>query len=413
MLRKRLLKVVYNVYNIINSNSINKLYLECKKKWDSNPDQRIELIKYLKKWNFDTEITKNKIQTKLDLNKYIDLLDDKNIYSWAYTGGSYGEPFRMPYSKKRDHIRTATFKYANEKAGYILGDPYLVIRAKNKSEFFKFLRNETVFIPFDVTQDQIAKLLNTIKFKKIELIFGYPSVIFELAIYLNKNLKFRQDLNIKSIVSISEPIENYKKKFIYEMFKCKVIDRYSSEEVGLIAQQKDYKSPYYVNNFGIYTEVVDPHTFLSVETGERGKVLVTDFYNDLVPVVRYDTGDFATANEYRNGHLYSITNILGRVTEQIKSVSGKIISPLVLGPYIYKPLSKSGNLFQYQFAQTSVKNYELRIKKNETVIKTAILNGIKEDLLNILGAKAQLKIIYVDDIKPKPSGKRPIYVNEL
>jgi phenylacetate-coenzyme A ligase PaaK-like adenylate-forming protein len=108
------------------------------------------------------------------------------IYSWAYTGGSFGEPLRVPYSKYRNYIRTATFKYFNEKAGYLIGDSFALIRAKNKKTLIKFLRNETIIIPLNISEEKLEEMLQLIKRKNITVLMGYPTVMFELALYMKK-----------------------------------------------------------------------------------------------------------------------------------------------------------------------------------------------------------------------------------
>lgn len=413
MLKKYITKSIYSLYNFVQSGSISKKYNNLKSSLYLDKNYNEDLNKYLLRWGYKSNISENSVQSKTNLKDLAKNVDQKLIHNWAYTGGTYGEPLRVPYSKKRSHIKTATFRFYNEEAGYDLGDPFLLIRAKKRSSFLKFLRNETIFIPFDVSDVQISHLIELLIYKKIKTIIGYPTVIFDIAIYLNKHPKSKKNLKIKSIISVSEPLEQFKKEFIFKIMNCQFIDRYSNEEVGMIAQQKEFGGLHYVNKFGIYVEVIDSETLKPVEEGQQGKVVVTDFFNDLIPVVRYDTGDFATVSEYKDGQLRAITNIVGRQTEQIFSTSGNPISPLILGPYIYKPLSILGNLYQYQFAQVGTFDYELRIKGSRKNINNGLFREIKNNLISILGKKAKLSIIFLEGIKPKPSGKRPVFINEM
>lgn len=413
MIKKVLSKAIYHVYDLTTFGKLSKWYKKVK---DAHEEKELfnddELNNYLQKWGFEKEITANPIMGKSDVFRSIKNVDDSKVKSWAYTGGSYGEPLRVPYSKERNLIRTATFKYYNELGGYHLGDEFALIRAKNKSKFLKFLRNETIIIPFDTSEAQLGKILDDIKRKRITVLLGYPTVMYDLALYLNKYPKSKSDLPVKALISASEPLEDFKRKVIYDAFGCSFVDRYSNEEVGLIAQQREFNGPHYVNKFGVYVEVVNPNTNKPVKEGEQGKVVVTDIYNDLIPVVRYDTGDFATVEKYKNGQLHTMTNIVGRVTEQIISVSGNPISPLMLGPYIYKPLSKQGRVFQYQFAQVDKDGYELRLKATRDDLPSKTLSEIKNGLINVLGDRANFEFKFVNDIKPQPSGKRPVFKNE-
>ncbi|MCC5921022.1 MAG: hypothetical protein LAT68_11345 [Cyclobacteriaceae bacterium] len=414
MIKKIITSAVYYSFDLIYGFPLFRRAKELNRALSADlSSKKDQFASYAKTWGLPQILTDNPVQTKADIKVWTEKVDPSKVTSWAYTGGSYGEPLRVPYSKSRNFVRTATFKYFNELAGYQLGDPFVLIRAKNKSAWEKFLRNEHIFIPHDTSVENLKKFAIYLQEKKIEVLSGYPSVIYALAIFLSENPAYTNDLKIKAIISVSEPLEQEKRDFIYQVFECRFIDRYSNEEVGLICQQMEYGGEYRCNHYGIITEVVDPMSNLPVATGEKGKVLVTDIHNDLVPIVRYDTGDLAVAGEYEDGMLKTIRSIEGRVAEQIFSTSGKPISPLILGPYIYKPLSRQEKVFQYQFAQLTEKEYELRIKGRQEDLSQKLKDELASGLLPILGDKASFKIKAVKDILPQPSGKRPIYKNEM
>ncbi len=414
MVKSVVSKIVYSGYNVLHAGQLDEYYQDVKRVNSQNVHIHHDYLKfYLKKWGFDPDIEMNSLMDKGDIKKWTKKVNPSDIHSWAYTGGSYGEPLRVPYSKKRGLIRTATFKYFNEAAGYRLGDPFFLIRAKNKSSFMKYLRNEHIFIPGDISESKIREFVNELREKKIKVLMGYPTVMYEVALYLQQNPSEKRGLSVKSLISVSEPLEDFKRSVIHDVFGSVFVDRFSNEEVGLIAQQREFGGDYYVNKFGVYVEIVDPETLRPVAEGEQGKVVVTDLCNDLIPVIRYDTGDLATAVSYREGQLETIRNIVGRVSEQIFSVAGNPVSPLMLGPYIYKPLSKQGPVYQYQFAQTAAGRYEFRIKTGKGDIPGYVIDEVVDGLKGVLGNEAVITVVYCENIKPQPSGKRPIYKNEM
>ncbi len=160
-----------------------------------------------------------------------------------------------------------------------------------------------------------------------------------MAAYLEKNPELRNKHSIRSFISNSEPFDPERAEYIRQVLQCQVIDRYSNEENGVIAQQRAFGGEYLVDRYNLFVEVVDPITLKPVPEGETGKVLVTDVASDLIPMIRYDTGDFATAAEYRNSQLWSLKQIVGRVVDRFYTTSGKPFSPLMLGPYIRLPLT--------------------------------------------------------------------------
>lgn len=412
--RKLLTSTIFRCYDYLQKKAITKQYNIVKKQnesghhWDNG-----EIEGFLKSYGLRIPIEENPLQTKTDIKKLTENLDPLNVTSWAYTGGSYGEPLRVPYSKKREIIRTATFRYFNEVGGYQLGDSFALIRAKNKSSFVKALRNETIIVPYNISIEKLEEIFKLLKAKKVSVLMGYPTVMYEMALFMSKNPEIKKGLQIKNLISVSEMLEENKRAFIKQIFNCNFVDRYSNEEVGLIAQQKEFAGPYFVNKYGVYVEVVDPLTLKPVKEGGEGKVVVTDLYNDLVPIVRYETGDLAIVDKYKNGKLFTLSKILGRETEKIYDTLENPVSSLSLGPSIYKPLSREGNLFQFQFAQTDKAKYELRLKNYGKNIAESVLNEILKGLKIKLGLDAEIDLKIVDDILPQPSGKRPVYKNEM
>lgn len=406
-------QLIYHLYNLCTGDKLQSYYRQLKR---CNEEQLLfnnsKVQGYLRKWGFNEVLTVNPLMTKLDIKSRLSSVDPEKVKSWAFTGGSYGEPLRVPYSKSRSLIRTATFKYFNEIGGYSLGDPFVLIRAKSRHRLLKYMRNEEIFIPNDISEPKIKEFIEKLRSSRIKVLMGYPTVMYELALFLTKFPEFRKGLHLQALISVSEPLEHFKRELIQEVFNCSFIDRYSNEEVGLIAQQKEFGGEYFVNRFGVVTEVVDADTLLPVKEGEIGKVVVTDLCNDLIPVVRYDTGDLAMAHRYNRGQLISIKNIQGRVSEQIFATNGNAISSLILGPYIYKPLAKVGPVFQYQFAQVGSNQYELRLKAEKGDLQEEVLTDMHSNLTNVLGNDSILEVVYLKDIKPQPSGKRPVFKNE-
>ncbi|WP_113636026.1 hypothetical protein [Nubsella zeaxanthinifaciens] len=407
---KYLTKAIFSIYDKVGGGKIDENYRVIKACHQQEKEIDAQAIEtYLRSHNIEGSLAVQPLMTKKDISKKIATIDVNAIHTYAYTGGSYGEPFKIPYSKSRALIRTASFKYFNEAAGYQLGDAFMLIAAKQKPKWWQFLRNEHRFVPTNLTQDKVADAVRHLVAQKLTVVIGFPSVIFELASYIKtKQIKHP----IKSVIFTSEPIEAIKKQFIKDALNCEVIDRYSNEEVGLIAQQKTFGSAYYTNRYNVVVELLD-NDLKPVKVGEVGKVVVTDLAADLVPIVRYDTGDLAVAQEYRNGQLFAIGSISGRITEQLFTTNAAPVASLALGPLIHMPLSTAGYFPQYQFAQIAKTSYQLRIRKTNEQVPAQVLEQITNNLKNVLGQDASIEHLFVDDIKPQPSGKRPIYKNEM
>lgn len=413
MVRNFISKSVIKGSNIFFKGELFHCLKEISRKNDSEAPFDLSQVKeYLKFWNINQDISDVPLMGKEDIRRNTEMADPGRIYKTSFTGGSTGEPLRTIYSKKRFLIRTASMFYYNQLAGYNLGDSFLLTRSKDESWLKKFLKNETIFVPNDLSKAKIKWVLETIVEKKIKVLIGYPSVFFELALSLEKNPAIAKKIKVKTFISSAEPVENDRLVFISKAFNCQALDRYANEENGILAHQRIFGGNYLVDRYNFYIEVLDPETLLPVKEGMVGKVVVTDVFSDLVPIIRYDTGDFAEVAQLKNGQVYSIRKIIGRVVDQFFKTNGDPLSPLTLGPYIRLPLTNLGILFQFQFAQKGVKDYELRLKVSEKSLpektKSELINGLK----SILGNDATITINHVKDIPARLSGKRPLYINE-
>jgi phenylacetate-CoA ligase len=376
------------------------------------PFSEEEIKAYLRKWGRSEDITTLPLMNKSDLREYAAKLDPSVVYKVFYTGGSTGEPLKTPYSKLRSLIRTSAVLYYNKLAGYRNGDRYMLTRSKDDSSFIKSLKNEIIFVPNDLSQARVESVVKEIIDKKVKVLIGYPSVFYELALYLNKHPELKSGLKVKTYISTSEPVDQQRHEFIKEAFQCEVLDRYANEENGIMAHQRTFGGEYFVDRYNLYLEVIDPETLKPVKEGEVGKVVLTDTKSDIYPVIRYDTGDFAEAARYVNGRLLTIKRIVGRVVDQFYKTNGEPFSPLTLGPYIRLPLTSLGIHFQFQFAQTGSTTYELRLKVPEGSVPDSNRESVVKGLKKVLGEDALIEVAYVDTIKSRPSGKRPLYINE-
>ncbi len=80
--------------------------------------------------------------------------------------------------------------------------------------------------------------------------------------------------------------------------------------------------PRHLNRANCYIEVLKFDSDEQVAPGELGRIVVTDFTNYAMPMIRYDIGDVATIGETHNGILLSLDNLSGRKTDMIFKTNG-------------------------------------------------------------------------------------------
>lgn len=144
-----------------------------------------------------------------------------------------------------------------------------------------------------------------------------------------------------------------------------------------------------------------------VEKGEIGRIVVTDFSNYAMPMIRYDIGDLASIGAIStDGTILSLENLSGRKTDLIFRTNGE---PLDIWNSLPSEIYNNPNLRQWQFIQTGEKNYLLRISLYKESSELVIFS--KMALKKILGEDATIDIECVDEIPVLSSGKRKVVIN--
>ena len=102
---------------------------------------------------------------------------------------------------------------------------------------------------------------------------------------------FSKGFHIPLVETSGEVLRLNQRRNIEKFFSTKVIDRYGLAECGIVA----YQMPKQVN-----LSVIDFHTFVEVE--DNGEIVVTNLNNNIMPLIRYRTGDFCTREETIDGY---------------------------------------------------------------------------------------------------------------
>lgn len=137
-----------------------------------------------------------------------------------------------------------------------------------------------------------------------------------------------------------------------------LIDMYSAEEVGYIALQCPEHEHYHVQSENLVVEVLDDAN-RPCRPGQIGRVVVTTLHNFVMPLIRYDIGDYAEVGEpcLCGRGLPVLKRILGRRRNMVRLPDGTRHWP-------YFSLSKWGFALpvrQLQMIQHTLQHIEVRL----------------------------------------------------
>jgi phenylacetate-CoA ligase len=335
------------------------------------------------------------IARNIDLNKCVK----------CKTSGSTGIPLTLPFSKEDAMYAKASYERVRIENGFRLfrdvllnvGSPYSIPKGKKWYQHLRIHRSEGLNV-FESLDAQI----NILKKVKPDAIWGYPSTIKLLAKAVQE--KDVKKISPKLIFTASEVLDPETRDFINSIFNVDLFDVYGAYETGCMAWECDEHAGYHMSMDTVLMEFINEKGE-HVNTGERGKVVVTNLYSYAMPIIRYEIGDFAIPTDEecscgRGGYL--MKTIEGRCDDFLVLPSGKIISP------------RNINLFEYVNGITSYKIIQEKRDKFTVLLVKAkdfsqeTITEVKEIIkMGCLGEceDINIEVEIVDEIPRDPSGK--------
>ena len=326
---------------------------------------------------------------------------DNNKLFIASTSGSTGTPLIVYQDNIKKTRMRADLIAAHEAVGWHLGDHYVFIRncvSNYRQSYLKnFAQNVVNISVTDFGDERKDWLCKHLKGNPNSILFGYASSIYDFLTYIKRKKIEAYKLGVKLIVCDSDELTSTNRKAMEDTFRCIVINRYDNEENGLLAISSPYKDELTVNYPSIYVELLKLDSNSPVEPGEMGRVVVTDFFNYAMPLIRYDVGDLAISSD-KVGRIRTLSCLNGRKADCVYSTDGKIISAVAISGIT----EVFDTIVKYQLIQRSKTDFEFHYVGK---IDKGVLQDLSMRLHTALGSDANIKYMVEQDIPLEKNGK--------
>ena len=257
--------------------------------------------------------------------------------------------------------------------------------------------NRTYISPFNISKDTIVDYVNMIDKTKSKTLVTYPSLANFISTLMGKvDLRFKY---VKSIHCASEMVlpewrDNVKKNLGIEIYA-----HYGMmEKVSFFCNTSNSDGKYAESLEYGYTELID------------SKVIGTGFLNDVMPLLRYDSGDLAIPSEDINmsyGSLpISVDDFIGRQTDMITCNDGRNLA----GVNFYTMMYKIEGVEMFQIIQKSSTDIEVNFIPSPLYSDTT-KQSIADGMLDRVG-ECNLTINVVTEFERAASGKFKTIINE-
>jgi phenylacetate-CoA ligase len=222
-------------------------------------------------------------------------------------------------------------------------------------------------------------------------LYSYPSFLDALIDGLNRTgIKLR---SLQRVFTGSEVLDDHLHARVKHTLGVDVADNYGSTEAFIAWQCPAGK--YHINAEHVLVEIVSDEG-APVGPGEMGRVLVTTLQNHLMPLVRYEIGDYAVAasGPCRCGRtLPTLERIVGRSVNLFRLRNGQLLSPWdLMGAVRDRIVVK-----QFQIVQQTLDQFLLKIVADHPIAPDQE-ESIAADFSKLMGYQVKAAVLRVDSI---------------
>ncbi len=260
------------------------------------------------------------------------------------------------------------------------------------------------YVAFAAT-NSVDKQMEWLRQHRPAYLMSYPSSLEHLALAYEEA---PPPASLRGLLAISSELTPQIRRRIDRKFGLPINRNYGLNEVGLVASMCPEGGRYHVHAEHSLVEIVNEQG-KPCRPGETGRLLVTNLTNHAMPLLRYDSGDFAeaTGGPCPCGRtLPTFGTVAGRFWRIGFLPEGTLAQVLVVQEALAEiPLHVSKGLRQYQLHQYRNGSFELRLVA-ASPLSAEFSEHIKQAWrAAVLTRAVELRIREVDEIARPPGGK--------
>lgn len=381
--------------------------------------------------NYDDLVTDPRLK-KADLGAFVD--DIRNLgklylgrYGVSHTSGSQGQPalivqdehalsliFAVQFARatklKRRFLphlgrflNPARMAVMTVKPGFYPSAAAFAYIPRYLSPLFKVLRLSY--------SDPMADNVRQLERFRPEYITGYASALESLGREeAEGRMNLRAEAALKQITNVAEPLSDEAGVWLEQVFDTHVADEYAMGECMVLSSGCIAGRGAHVNADLAILEVVDEHNRPVPPGVEGSKVLVTNLYNHVQPIIRYEVDDRVTMSAEPcpcGSPMPRIARISGRTKDQLWIDDGGRMREIPYYVFLV-PLHHVLDLAEHQILQTGPRQFVVRLVPLRG--KQLAVDGIRERIMENVRAEGlestiEVAIEVVSEIPRGPSGK--------
>jgi phenylacetate-CoA ligase len=288
------------------------------------------------------------------------------------------------------------------KRGWGFGDHRLIINVMNPQENHPIGSVEEEDLPNGVHRWKLYTVdtraaYDLLRSTDATMVRGFPSVLRGA---LEHDAEASHTLPLRLVSTLSEVVPDELRDLVRGIPGCRLVDLYGCIEAGIIALQCHLCEAYHLADRHVIFELITDEGH-PAKPGELGRVIVTPLFNRAMPLLRYESGDYAVRAKGGDCRLSSVAlqRIVGRQHNLFKLPDGRRIMPRLPGR-----IAERLGLYRFKLFQRALGEVEFHYIPRDPA--TELPESVAQELIDMYMAPGfKVRCLRVADIPRAPGGK--------
>lgn len=235
---------------------------------------------------------------------------------------------------------------------------YTIIQSKEKEDIF-CIKNQLGFSKANLSMERLKNIYEKMQEYKPKWMLLQPSIAQLLCQCIEK-YKLKPIETLKYIEMSGEILTDEIRADLKKYFNCKIANQYGANEVNSIAYECPEGNMHIMEN-NMTVEIIKNGE--NVKDGEEGKIYITNYVNNVMPLIRYGIGDIGRVHntKCKCGNTHKILELTsGRANDYILCEDGSrltaytFVKAVDMINYKYDVIVK-----QFKITQTDINKFEI------------------------------------------------------
>ena len=364
----------------------------------------------------------DKLDIKRHPDRYLSTAVSSNARLQMFTGGSTRNPMRFYLQKHVSRPKEYAFiQDFRDRCGATADDLMLALRGRTVPSaaheggaiwMYEPIKRQLILSSDHLERRYMPAYMEALALHRPTYIEAFPSALYPLARWLAANPLPEFTRGVKGVMLYSESVYGFQMEKFRDVFCCPILTHYGhSERVLMAASMPDDDRYFFWPQYGWF-ELLDAENRPVTQPGKLGFVVGTSFDNQVMPFVRYRTGDLAVLSERGHPRLpgYPVCErIVGRLQEFIVCRDHRLVSITTLG---VAHVAELAAVEPIQYEQDRPGMLVLKV-----VADAPLSAGQKARIASAVAAKTQggcdVHVLQVERIGRTPRGKSRMLVQNL